>query len=130
MYCTWCTYRSWTTVQEYGEYQQIALQEERKNTNRTISSGKMLKFGTNCDLSDKQKWVFLKIQHLMCTSMCLCVCLSASVSVSMSVCTLVLHVHVSPYQGYIQSLQCIEILDIQLVKGCYCTCNSGFCYYW
>lgn len=52
-----CFFRSSTTVQEYGEYQQEMLHEERRSTRNKAAAPprKMLKFGTNCDLSDQEK---------------------------------------------------------------------------
>ena len=47
-------FRSMTTVQEHGEYQLSVIEEERYGA--TLATNKnMLKFGTNCDLSDKHK---------------------------------------------------------------------------
>ena len=45
--------RSLTTVQEYGEYQLSVIEEERQGGIQM--DRRILKFGTNCDLSDKNK---------------------------------------------------------------------------
>ena len=46
-------FRSLTTVQDYGEYQLSIIEEERLSG--LSPNRKILKFGTNCDLSDKHK---------------------------------------------------------------------------
>lgn len=65
-YCT--SSRSHTTISKYAEYQSANFQEamaSMKSGERTVNpnydfSGKatrrMIKFGTNCDLSDERKW--------------------------------------------------------------------------
>uniref|UniRef100_A0A1X7VP21 JmjC domain-containing protein n=1 Tax=Amphimedon queenslandica TaxID=400682 RepID=A0A1X7VP21_AMPQE len=47
--------RSSTTVKEYGEYQKDIL-ENHPSPKYDFLPRKMLKFGTNCDLSDCEKW--------------------------------------------------------------------------
>lgn len=49
-------FRSSTTVKEYGEYQNDVLRNHPKPKYDTLPR-KMLKFGTNCDLSDYDKLV-------------------------------------------------------------------------
>ncbi len=52
--CVYMYHRSMTTVQEHGEYQLSVIEEERCGTVPPTNRS-MLKFGTNCDLSDKHK---------------------------------------------------------------------------
>ena len=47
-------FRSSTTVKEYGEYQKDVL-ENHPSPKYDFLPRKMLKFGTNCDLSDYEK---------------------------------------------------------------------------
>lgn len=64
-YCS--SSRSHTTIAKYAEYQASSLQEARSNMKegKTVNPSfdfrgqpnrRMIKFGTNCDLSDNKKW--------------------------------------------------------------------------